>query len=263
VNHVPNRLANLRDVASASPNLQPGLLLRSDAPLRGDDESSYDVAWPPVTVVDLRDPDEPSQAHPLASVATVVTAPILDPDSRGTVDAETTLADLYRSWLSGASARNLAAAVTTVATALSEGNSPVLVHCTAGKDRTGVTIAVVLSLVGLEPAAILDDYVRTGPAVPGIWARTAATLPATSTLPVATAVQHALAGVDRQAVAGVLEHLNAHPGGVQKWLTDHGGAADAGIRLRSALLVGGGLPSTSAAGTRHRRRAAGRVEGGS
>ena len=35
---------------------------------------------------------------------------------------------------------------------------PVLVHCTAGKDRTGVTTALVLSVLGVAPATIEADF---------------------------------------------------------------------------------------------------------
>ncbi|MCU1599320.1 MAG: iphP [Frankiales bacterium] len=37
----------------------------------------------------------------------------------------------------------------------------VLVHCAAGKDRTGVVCALALSLVGVTRQAVVDDYVRT------------------------------------------------------------------------------------------------------
>jgi protein-tyrosine phosphatase len=35
---------------------------------------------------------------------------------------------------------------------------PVLFHCAAGKDRTGVVAAVVLGLLGVTPEVIADDY---------------------------------------------------------------------------------------------------------
>ena len=43
--------------------------------------------------------------------------------------------------------------------ASSEG--PVLFHCFAGKDRTGLVAAMMLSLAGVEPAAIGHDYAET------------------------------------------------------------------------------------------------------
>jgi protein-tyrosine phosphatase len=38
------------------------------------------------------------------------------------------------------------------------GGLPALFHCTAGKDRTGLASAMVLSVLGVERATILDDY---------------------------------------------------------------------------------------------------------
>lgn len=43
-------------------------------------------------------------------------------------------------------------------------NSPVVVHCLAGKDRTGVVIALVLSLLGVGEAQIAADYALTADA---------------------------------------------------------------------------------------------------
>jgi protein-tyrosine phosphatase len=38
---------------------------------------------------------------------------------------------------------------------------PVVVHCAAGKDRTGVAIAVLLAALGVDEATILEDYLLT------------------------------------------------------------------------------------------------------
>ncbi len=38
---------------------------------------------------------------------------------------------------------------------------PVLIHCRAGKDRTGFMCALVEQAVGVEPAAIVQDYLET------------------------------------------------------------------------------------------------------
>jgi protein-tyrosine phosphatase len=39
--------------------------------------------------------------------------------------------------------------------------APALVHCTAGKDRTGLTIALLLELLGVPRATIVADYVAS------------------------------------------------------------------------------------------------------
>ncbi len=58
-----------------------------------------------------------------------------------------------------------------IAEALAEGGLPAVVHCAAGKDRTGVVIAVLLDAVGVERRAIIDDYVRTRETYPQVHAR--------------------------------------------------------------------------------------------
>jgi protein-tyrosine phosphatase len=44
--------------------------------------------------------------------------------------------------------------------ALRRGDVPALIHCTAGKDRTGFVVAMVLSAIGVPHDAIFSDYLR-------------------------------------------------------------------------------------------------------
>lgn len=55
-------------------------------------------------------------------------------------------------------------AVKLIITMLGEGR-PVLVHCFAGKDRTGFAVAVALEAAGVDRDAILADYLRSNTAV--------------------------------------------------------------------------------------------------
>jgi protein-tyrosine phosphatase len=48
--------------------------------------------------------------------------------------------------------------VTLITELLTSGALPAVVHCAAGKDRTGVAVAVVLDAVGTERSAIAEDY---------------------------------------------------------------------------------------------------------
>jgi protein tyrosine/serine phosphatase len=58
-----------------------------------------------------------------------------------------------------------------------DGNAPLVVHCFAGKDRTGVLIALTLALLGVADADIATDYARSDewsrtaapPGIPGHW----------------------------------------------------------------------------------------------
>lgn len=44
---------------------------------------------------------------------------------------------------------------------LSEDNTPLIFHCAAGKDRTGVAAALILSLLGVSEEQIIEDYLIT------------------------------------------------------------------------------------------------------
>lgn len=49
-----------------------------------------------------------------------------------------------------------------VALLAAPGALPAVFHCTAGKDRTGILAAVVLSAIGVRDEDIVDDYMLTG-----------------------------------------------------------------------------------------------------
>jgi protein-tyrosine phosphatase len=45
--------------------------------------------------------------------------------------------------------------------ALAQSQTPILIHCTAGKDRTGVAVALVLEALHVPRATVLADYAMT------------------------------------------------------------------------------------------------------
>ena len=81
-----------------------------------------------------------------------------------------------------------------------------LVHCAAGKDRTGVVVALALSLVGVRRDAVVADYLRSAERADRILARLTATTTYGPSLarttvaditPVAASMEHFLDAVDR------------------------------------------------------------------
>jgi protein tyrosine/serine phosphatase len=112
------------------------------------------------TVVDLRSARElahfPSPVVGAPGVA-YVHAPAIDDDDRdgaAEMDATDSLATIYQVMVERFGA-SMTAAVRTIATAPVGG---VLVHCHAGKDRTGLVVALALAAVGVSDQAILEDY---------------------------------------------------------------------------------------------------------
>ncbi|MFB7664341.1 tyrosine-protein phosphatase [Kitasatospora sp. NPDC056138] len=69
----------------------------------------------------------------------------------------------YRAFVTSASAR---AAYKQLVTALArrEGG-PLLFHCTAGKDRTGWGVSLILMLLGADEPTVRNEYLAVGPAV--------------------------------------------------------------------------------------------------
>lgn len=76
--------------------------------------------------------------------------------------AESTLLATYRGSVER-NARNIVAGLRAVADAPAGG---VVVHCSAGKDRTGVLVALALSVAGVAPDDIAEDYTRTAECLP-------------------------------------------------------------------------------------------------
>lgn len=81
---------------------------------------------------------------------------------------EEVVAEYYMGYYMTGGGANMTNAVREIAGAES---LPLIVHCAAGKDRTGCVVATALSAVGVSDEQIADDYAASAEAVPGIIAR--------------------------------------------------------------------------------------------
>jgi protein-tyrosine phosphatase len=191
--------------------------------------------WPPATVIDLRGNDEHTEPHPLARPHTTVhTLPLLDTPVTPATHATSAAGDSGKPARPGqpgidwASIPDLATAylrfldrgaakIAHILDIVAAGPAPILIHCTAGKDRTGVVVAVLLRAAGVTRSAITSDYRATEPALPAILARSAHL-----TTGLDPTMMQRLMGVPAPAITAVLDHLDHAPGGVCGWLSAAG-----------------------------------------
>jgi protein-tyrosine phosphatase len=109
----------------------------------------------------------------------------------------------------------------------------VLVHCTAGKDRTGVAVALLLDAAGASRDAIIDDYLDTEQNLSGEWAQAMRARIEAAGIPLSDEIEVLLARTPRPAIESVFSRLDAD-GGTAEYLLRHGlSAADlAALRAR-------------------------------
>ncbi len=111
---------------------------------------------------------------------------------------------------------------------------PLLVHCSAGKDRTGLLVALVLTVLGTPRDVVVTDYALTGELRPNRIADYAPLLPPDTDL---DAVR-VLFETPASAMEAALAHLDAEHGGAEGLLLGPGGLDASDLdALRRALLV--------------------------
>ena len=103
-----------------------------------------------------------------------------------------------------------------------------LVHCVAGKDRTGLVIALALTLVGADDDALADDYELTNERLAPRYAE----LPADREFPVGR--EHP---PTRDVILAAMRHLRTQHGSVEEYLTG-GGLTPGHVRALRARLAG-------------------------
>ncbi|MFG6279458.1 tyrosine-protein phosphatase [Microbacterium sp. 5K110] len=226
---------NFRDVGglpAGSGRTRSGVLFRSGNLRHVDDEGLETLrALGLRRIVDLRDDDEvrhaPSRLTGLD--VDVRRLPLFLGSVESFFERDISLGELYDELISDSPAR-IVAAVRAIA-----GAQPVLVHCTVGKDRTGVTVAIALAAAGVDRDAVVADY-----------ARTESLLPAERNRLIVSGIR-ALHPENRHAeelatrspapvMRALLERLDAEHGSPAGFLRAHGVTDDELAGLRDALV---------------------------
>ena len=210
-------------------------LYRSDSlhRLAGPDRDAF-AALGIRTVLDLRRPGEVARDGRVPELPTLAYQHVHPdhPEWRADTYDETAgvarfLADRYLE-LAEQGSEGLARAIALIADA---GAAPLVMHCVAGKDRTGVVAALTLDLLGVSDVDIGEDYALTGLAE----AKFTAWLRKTRVFDREPPPYYALTPPD--AMLLFLSELRARYGSVQQYLARAGLAPDHVTALRAHLLV--------------------------
>jgi protein-tyrosine phosphatase len=137
----------------------------------------------------------------------------------GSVDAdelpgEPPIVNAYMSYL-----RRRPDSVVGAVRTIARSHGAVLVHCAAGKDRTGVVVAIALDAAGVDRATIVDDYIATGERINPIMERLASSPTYRAELEGHDPQKHAPL---RRTMERFLELVDDPLGGSVDWLCKHG-----------------------------------------
>lgn len=105
---------------------------------------------------------------------------------------------------------------------LVEDRTPALVHCVAGKDRTGVAVAMLLGAADVEPSAIVADYAITEERME----RVMGAIRARRKLAEGAGRPSVMVRAPAEVMHGFLAAVEENHGGVRQWFLDSGADPD-------------------------------------
>lgn len=171
-------------------------------------------SWAPVKGhPDVADPQKPMTAEQMKAI----------------VDSLPSLADLYAQIL-----KEGPEAYAFIAGLIADGKHT-LIHCTAGKDRTGVGSALVLDAVGVERDAIITDYSKTHDNLSGAWADAMTAQLKKQGVELNDKLMDLLTASPEDVMAETLTRIDNEYGGSAAYLTSGGLTEDQLNALRTTL----------------------------
>ena len=229
-------IVNFRDIGGCATRdggvVATGVIYRSGAldGMSADDSATY-AALRIQTVLDLRSDTECARRPGLPGSRHIALSgpPAAGHPPRTAAEGVRRLRDVYCGVLDHASG-GIGMVFRAIA---APGALPAVVHCHAGKDRTGVVVALLLELVGVERTIVLDEYARSAPLGrddDDSYQRMIAN-------GYGEAAASAMLAPSRRALREALEHLDRDWGGTERYLVEAAGVDPGTLRVVRDRLV--------------------------
>ncbi|WES66112.1 tyrosine-protein phosphatase [Microbacter sp. GSS18] len=227
---------NFRDVGglpAASGITREGVLFRSGNLARLEDAGVAALGELGIRrIIDLRAEDEVQHAPSRVAGLPLVTqrVPLFLGSVASFFSADVSLDEMYRRLITDSAA----GVVDVVRGVVAE--QPVLVHCTVGKDRTGVTIAMALAASGVEREAVIADYARTEGLLPE-WRNRRVIERLRAQHPEARHLEDLATRSPAPVMRALLQTVADEYGSAADYLRAHGMADDEIVELRRVLVA--------------------------
>jgi protein-tyrosine phosphatase len=233
-----NGTYNFRDVGGYPADggvTRRGKLYRSDGLARLGEEGRAALRDREVRVViDLRDDFE---VHALPDDldgldVTVLRLPVFEGSGASASTIGATLVDLYEKIV----LQHRDVVVRALREIADTAEDAVVVHCTAGKDRTGMVVALALLAVGVDRETVIADYAATQANLDGPWLEGMIALIRSHGVEVTPDLRVILGGSPPEALEAVLDLIDREHGGVREYLLDAGMDELELAKLRAVLV---------------------------
>jgi len=228
-------ILNFRDIGGIPTNgngmIRRGIVYRSANPDKISKEDIIRIRDLNIrTVVDLRAPDEIKKRRRSVGHAVTLSLPLdfqrttrerLKPYlyKKGTEKILEDISNqLYLDILDAS-----ASACRQVVELLSSGEgSPILIHCFAGKDRTGIMVALILLALGTDRQLIIDDYMKSNDALLPYFRRRFLIRKIITFGYFPSDILLHIVRVKERNINSVIDRVNDHYGGIEGYLASAG-----------------------------------------
>ena len=224
--HAVAGLYNLRDTggyrAAGGPS-RWGKLLRSDALHRIDATGRDRLAEIGVAhIIDLRGGDERATAPSAVDglEVTVHHLPVFDDaDPAAQATTHVGLVPVYDHIVDERGAQLVDAIRVIIA---ADDDDAVLVHCTAGKDRTGLVVAFALAAAGVDRDDVVADYAATAENLRGEWSDAMTAVFEQRGIELTAGMVELITESPAEVLEALLERIDREHGSISAYLLAHG-----------------------------------------